>query len=153
MRRIIFCEEQKLFEASDEDEWDPVAHPIVATVSRVPGRDAADGEVVGVVRIYEATPGVWYGGRLGVDPGHRKQGVVGRGLIQKAVTLAHGWGCRRFHALVQAENVPLFEGLHWRSLEPRVHRGRPHHFMEADLAHYPPSREPRPLPALAAAAG
>lgn len=140
MRRTIFCDEQGLFTGTDEDEWDASEFPIVALL-----RGAREGEeVVGVVRIYEAEPGVWYGGRLGVERAHRKQGIVGRGLIHKAVTTAHGWGCRRFLALVQEANVPLFESMSWRSLEPRMHRGRTHHLMQADLAAYPPSDEPRP---------
>jgi len=136
LRRAIFCDEQRLFRFTDEDAWDASAYPIVAL--------ARGEQVVGVVRIYEAEPGLWYGGRLGVDPDHRRHGIVGRGLIRKAVTLAHGWGCGQFLALVQEANVPLFVGLHWRPLEARIHCGRLHHLMEADLAHYPPTSEPRP---------
>jgi putative N-acetyltransferase (TIGR04045 family) len=142
LRRAIFCDEQRLFKASDEDEWDSLAYPIVAAVTRPDGGE----EVVGVVRIYEASPGVWYGGRLGVVRAHRRLGFVGSGLIHKAVTTAHGWGCRRFLAIVQEANVPLFEGLAWRSLESCVHLGRPHHLMQADLASYPPGNEPRVAP-------
>ncbi|AUX27564.1 uncharacterized protein SOCEGT47_081580 [Sorangium cellulosum] len=142
MRRAIFCDEQGLFRGTDEDAWDASASPIVAVQ-----RGAREGEeVVGVVRIYEVEPGVWHGGRLGVARAHRKQGVVGRGLVHKAVTTAHGWGCRRFLALVQAANVPFFESIHWRSLEERTHRDHPHHLMEADLASYPPGDEPRRPP-------
>jgi putative N-acetyltransferase (TIGR04045 family) len=139
LRLAIFCDEQGLFEGTDEDEWDAVAYPIVA-IARGPAGEA----IVGGVRIYEAEPGIWFGGRLAVDPAHRKQGVVGRGLVRQAVTLAHGWGCRRFLALVQSPNVRFFEDLGWRALEPRLHRGRPHWLMEADLSLYPPSLEPRP---------
>jgi putative N-acetyltransferase (TIGR04045 family) len=140
LRQAIFCEEQRLFRTTDEDEWDAAAYPIVAALP-----EAREGEeVVGVVRIYEAEPAVWYGGRLGVERAYRKQGIVGPGLIHKAVTTAHGWGCRRFLALVQAANVPLFESLHWRALEERAHRDAPHQLMEADLASYPPGDEPRP---------
>ena len=148
MRRAIFCEEQNLFKTTDEDEWDATAYPIVAIV-KVRDRD----EVAGVVRIYEAEPGVWYGGRLGVSRAHRQQGIVGRGLIHKAVTTAHGWGCRRFLARVQAPNVPLFLSLHWRSLEEQIHYDRVHHLMEVDLAHYPPSDEPRCAPLKATPGG
>lgn len=138
MRRAIFCDEQGLFAGTDEDEWDRVAYAIVALA---PGSGE---EAVGVVRIYEESPGIWYGGRLGVHPAHRSHAGVGRGLVREAVTLAHGWGCRRFLALVQAANVPFFEGLAWRALTPREVRGRPHWLMEADLAHYPPSGAARP---------
>ncbi|WP_437734031.1 MSMEG_0567/Sll0786 family nitrogen starvation N-acetyltransferase [Sorangium sp. So ce1335] len=142
LRRAIFCDEQGLFKGSDEDEWDAAAFPIAAVLSGAPEGE----EVVGTVRIYEAEPGLWYGGRLGVARGHRKQGVVGRGLVRKAVTTAHGWGCHRFLALVQLANVPFFESIHWRSLEERSYRDHPHHLMQADLDSYPPSAEPRPQP-------
>jgi len=143
LRRAIFCEEQGLFEVTDEDEWDPVAYPIVAVATQRT-RAPVDEAVIGVVRIYEASPGLWYGGRLAVLPGHRKHGVVGRGLVREAVTLARGWGCGQFLALVQETNVPFFEGLGWRALEARLHWGRPHRLMEADLALYPPACVPRP---------
>jgi putative N-acetyltransferase (TIGR04045 family) len=156
LRRDIFCDEQALFRETDEDEHDAGAHPIVALAHGMAGADgtAAAGapaagpmagpEIVGVVRIYEVEPGLWYGGRLGVARAHRQQGAVGRGLIRKAVGTAHGWGCQRFLALVQEPNVPLFERLDWRSLERRIYLSRMHHLMEADLACYPPDTEPRP---------
>ena len=145
LRRDIFCDEQKLFRATDEDEHDARAYPIVALAHGTAGAGdpEAVSDVVGVVRIYEVEPGLWYGGRLGVARAHRHQGAVGRGLIRKAVGTAHGWGCRRFLALVQEPNVPLFERLDWRSLERRVYLSRMHHLMEADLASYPPDIEPR----------
>lgn len=143
MRRAIFCDEQGLFKATDEDEQDAAAFAIAAVHAMHPGAREGE-EVVGTVRIYEAEPGLWYGGRLGVARAHRKQGVVGRGLVHKAVTTAHGWGCQRFLALVQVANVPFFESIHWRSLEERSYRDHPHHLMQADLASYPPGDEPRP---------
>ena len=142
LRRAIFCDEQGLFKATDEDEWDAAAFPIAAVQPGAPEGE----EIVGTVRIYEAEPGLWYGGRLAVERAHRKQGLVGRGLVHKAVTTAHGWGCQRFLALVQVANVPFFEGIHWRSLEERSYRDHPHHLMEAALASYPPGDEPRPAP-------
>jgi putative N-acetyltransferase (TIGR04045 family) len=156
LRRDIFCDEQALFRGTDEDEHDARAYPIVALAHGTVGADSKAGaagpgaehlaapEVVGVVRIYEVEPGLWYGGRLGVARAHRQQGAVGQGLIRKAVGTAHGWGCRRFLALVQEPNVPLFERLDWRSLERRIYLSRMHHLMEADLASYPPDTEPRP---------
>ena len=45
--------------------------------------------VIGVVRVYEMSSGVWYGGRLGVDAAYRRMGNIGRLLIVKAVTTAH----------------------------------------------------------------
>jgi putative N-acetyltransferase (TIGR04045 family) len=158
LRRDIFCDEQALFWGTDADEHDARAYPIVALAHGTAGA-GADGtagagagaagpvvaaEIVGVVRIYEVEPGLWYGGRLGVARAHRQQGAVGGGLIRKAVGTAHAWGCRRFLALVQEPNVPLFERLDWRSLERRIYLSRMHHLMEADLASYPPDTEPRP---------
>jgi len=137
LRRAIFCEEQKVFESDDRDPWDSLAVPIVAV--RIDAQQ--DETVVGVVRIYEECPGVWYGGRLGVDACYRHVGHVGRSLIVKAVTTAHAWGCREFLAVVQAQNVPLFRRLRWRVVEELEAHGRPHCRMVADLAHYPPSTD------------
>jgi putative N-acetyltransferase (TIGR04045 family) len=137
LRRAVFCEEQRLFEGDDRDEWDGIAVPIVAIWIGA----AASESVVGVVRIYEECPGVWYGGRLGVDASYRSVGHVGRSLIVKAVTTAHAWGCREFRAVVQAQNVPFFGSLHWRAVEEVQAHGRPHTKMVADLGHYPPSTD------------
>jgi hypothetical protein len=38
---------------------------------------------------------------------------------------------------VQSANAPLFEALHWRTLDMLLLHGHPHHHMQADLAHYP----------------
>ena len=99
---------------------------------------------MGVVRIYEETPRLWYGGRLGVHPDFRRVGRIGKGLIQKAVTTANTWGCDRFLATVQLQNVRFFTRLHWNSLEEIEVMSRPHHLMEADLEHYPATDQPRP---------
>ncbi|MFY8148770.1 MAG: MSMEG_0567/Sll0786 family nitrogen starvation N-acetyltransferase [Prochlorococcaceae cyanobacterium] len=140
LRSAIFCEEQHLFEDSDRDELDRIAYPIAAV-----SHDGADpGGVVGVVRILEEKPGLWYGGRLGVDARFRRHNQIGKGLIWKAVTTANGWGCDRFLATVQRQNVRFFQRLHWRSIEERQIRGLPHHLMEADLTYYRPGRERRP---------
>jgi putative N-acetyltransferase (TIGR04045 family) len=140
LRGAIFCQEQHLYETSDRDERDGIAQPITAI-----DHDAASaGSVVGVVRILEERPGLWHGGRLGVDAGFRRHNQIGKGLIWKAVSTAHGWGCERFLATVQLQNVHFFQRLHWRSIELQEIRGLPHHLMEADLAYYLPSRERRP---------
>src|SRR5687768_4163640 len=78
LRARIFAEEQGLFRTSDRDEFDARATPIVA-LSRVAGM--AD-EVIGVVRIYETEPGIWFGGRLGVCEHYRRRGAVGKALIE-----------------------------------------------------------------------
>lgn len=137
LRQEIFCQEQQLFE-DDRDATDATAYPIVAIAPQT-------SRIVGIVRIYESQPRLWYGGRLGVHPDFRRGGRVGRGLIQQAVRTANEWGCDRFLATVQAQNVRFFRRLHWCSLAEIDICQRPHHLMEADLAYYPPNGEPRPL--------
>ncbi|NJO42503.1 MAG: GNAT family N-acetyltransferase [Cyanobacteria bacterium CRU_2_1] len=137
LRRTIFAEEQGLFQGDDGDERDEIAYPIVAIVPETH-------QVVGVVRIYEPQPGIWYGGRLGTHSDYRKGWQIGKGLIYKAVTTAHSWGCQQFLATVQLQNVRFFQRLHWHSLEELVICDRPHYLMEADLNYYPPTSESRP---------
>jgi putative N-acetyltransferase (TIGR04045 family) len=140
LRKSIFCEEQGLFLGDDEDDLDSVSYPIIAMDDEAP----VGQHVVGVVRIYEAQPRLWYGGRLGVHPDYRRVGLIGKGLIHKAVTTANGWGCDRFLATVQLQNVRFFRRLHWDSIDEIQLLDHPHHLMEADLAFYPPSDELRP---------
>lgn len=146
LRQSIFCQEQGLFEGNDEDDIDTTAYPIVAIDQEAP----SDQQVVGVVRIYEEQDRLWYGGRLGVHADYRRVGRIGKGLIYKAVTTANTWGCDRFLATVQLQNVRFFQRQHWDSLEEIQICDRPHHLMEADLAFYPPGHEPRPQPLLQA---
>jgi len=145
LRRAIFCQEQHLFEAIDRDAIDAHAYPIAAL-----DHSCANG-VVGVVRIMEQSPRIWYGGRLGVHVDYRRLNQIGKGLIWKAVTTAHGWGCDRFLATVQLQNVGFFRRLHWTSIETLEIRGLPHQLMQADLSYYQPSTERRPWPLRAAA--
>jgi putative N-acetyltransferase (TIGR04045 family) len=137
LRQQIFCQEQDIFKTSDRDEYDSIAYPIIAINN--------DHSIVGVVRIYETEPRLWYGGRLGVHPNYRRGWQVGRGLINKAVTTANGWGCDRFLATVQLPNVRFFRRLHWNSITEISICDRPHHLMEADLNFYPPNDESRPV--------
>lgn len=134
LRRSIFVQEQQLFQKDDLDEIDRFAYPIVALTS-----DTA--QIVGVVRIYEVAPGIWYGGRLGTHRDYRRGWQIGKGLIEKAVTTAHTWGCKQFLATVQSQNVRFFQRLHWVLLEEVTICDRPHHLMEADLNFYPPNIE------------
>jgi len=138
LRRDIFVEEQYVFEDHDVDDIDVIAHPIVAI-------DPSKNKVVGVVRIYEKEKGIWYGGRLGTHKDYRRGWQIGKGLIYKAVTTANTWGCDRFLATVQVQNVRFFQRLHWASLEEITICDRPHHFMEADLNFYPPNEKMRPM--------
>ena len=172
LRHSIFVEEQQLFQSGDVDEMDAIAYPIVALATGVketaetqrrrvgkplvlplaqhpvlstqPTHCMENSPVLGVVRIYELEPGLWYGGRLGVHETYRRAARIGKGLIYKAVTTAHTWGCDRFLATVQLQNVRFFQRQHWHSLEELTIHGLPHHLMEADLNHYPPGTEQRP---------
>lgn len=154
LRRAIFCEEQKVFRGSDVDAIDDHAMPIVCETLIAGMHDA----VVGVVRIDERSPGVWYGSRLGVavefrsvkrispgvaqrnrQPVHRGLGALGAGLIFKAVSTAHALGCHEFLATVQHQNARFFERLHWEPLEELELFGLRHVKMRADLAYYRPA--------------
>jgi putative N-acetyltransferase (TIGR04045 family) len=134
LRRRVFCDEQGIFLGNDRDAIDEVAIPLVAISSY----GIAPHEVVGTVRIHEAEPGTWWGSRLAVLAEYRRLGAVGGSLIRLAVSSAHARGCKRFFAHVQSRNALMFQRLHWTSLGEMDFHGRPHHFMEADLAHYPP---------------
>lgn len=134
LRGEIFVREQGLFTGSDSDEHDASAIPIVA-LGRVLG---IANEVVGVVRIYPAGAGTWYGGRLGVTPDYRRVGAVGGALIATAVSTAHALGCVRFLATVQLQNVRYFERYHFQVESEVSVCGQPHALMRADLDSYPP---------------
>ncbi|MBE9045765.1 GNAT family N-acetyltransferase [Pleurocapsales cyanobacterium LEGE 10410] len=136
LRQQIFCQEQGIFNNSDRDEHDTIAYPIIAIND--------DNQVVGVVRIYETQPRLWYGGRLGVHRDYRRGWKIGKGLIEKAVTTANTWGCDRFLATVQLPNVRFFQRLHWNSIEELIICDRPHHLMEAELNFYPSTNQSRP---------
>lgn len=136
LRREIFCAELNIFAgpANERDPHDLRAVPIVA-VSHSAGNPEA---VVGVVRIYPADAGVWYGGRLGVVREYRARPQVGSGLIACAVRTAAAQGCTRFLAHVLAENVTYFRRHQFRVLNEVELWGRPHVLMQADLAAYGP---------------
>lgn len=140
LRKQIFCEEQGLFDQHDQDDIDIRSYPIVAIAHEENQPD----QVVGVVRIYEQENRLWYGGRLGVHPDFRRVGRIGKGLIQKAVTTANTWGCDKFLATVQLQNVRFFTRLHWESLEEIEILERPHHLMQAELEYYPAGQQHRP---------
>lgn len=138
LRRSVFCKEQGIFENDDRDAIDDVAIPIVALSMLGVGADS----VAGTVRIHEPEPGVWWGSRLAVAADYRSVNTLGGSLIRLAVSSAHARGCKLFLAHVQAQNVPLFRRMHWRSVEEIDIHGRSHHRMEADLAFYPPFPAP-----------
>ncbi len=140
LRRQVFCGEQGLFGGDDRDALDsePGTRTLVA-MSCVAGD--AD-EVLGTVRIHRAAPGVWWGSRLAVQRAWRSHRKLGSTLIQLAVTSANALGCDTFLAHVQAQNVPLFQRLHWQVRDEMLLHGRMHALMQANLAHYPPCHAP-----------
>lgn len=135
LRRRVFADELRVFEADDRDEHDAYALPIVATSVIAGMLD----QVVGAVRIYPVAGEEhrWFGGRLAVDPAHRRNGSIGAALIATAVGTAAGRGCRAFFATVQLQNVRYFERRHFRRLHEVSVSGRPHMLMQADLSKYP----------------
>ena len=154
LRRAIFCQEQGIFHESDQDTVDQRAIPIVCA-SLVAGMED---QVVGVVRIDEREPGLWYGSRLGVaeefrsikklspgvavrnhQPVYRGLGALGAGLIYKAVSTAHALGCREFLATVQHQNARFFRRLHWEPMGELELFGLAHVKMRADLNYYQPA--------------
>jgi putative N-acetyltransferase (TIGR04045 family) len=134
LRHQVFCVEQGIFD-DDLDEIDPVATTIIACT-----RDGVGDRrvIVGTVRIHQAEGLLWMGSRLAVAAGWRRRAGLGAALIRMAVGTAHARGCTQFLAHVQAQNVRMFETLHWRALENCDLHGRPHRLMQADLLHYPP---------------
>ncbi len=138
LRHQVFCEEQGLFPNGDRDAIDQIAIPLVALSSLAITHD----DVVGTVRIHQQEPGLWWGSRLAVARPYRKVGAIGTSLIRLAVGSAHARGCERFLAHVQSQNASLFHALHWETLDEVILHGHPHHFMQADLAHYPPLETP-----------
>ena len=153
LRKQIFCEEQRIFDGSDHDEFDEHAIPIVCE-SLIAGMEDS---VVGIVRIDERAPGLWYGSRLGVAPDYRSirlspsvsvrnsspvyrgLGALGAGLIYKAVSTAHALGCTEFLATVQHQNARFFQRLHWEPLGTLDLFGLQHVKMRADLNYYRPA--------------
>jgi putative N-acetyltransferase (TIGR04045 family) len=138
LRRAVFCAEQGIFVGHDRDAVDGHARTLVA-VSQSGGMPD---QVVGTVRIHEASPGVWWGSRLAVHAAFRHHGRLGATLIRLAVCSAHALGCERFFAQVQSQNVALFEKLGWLRLADETLHGRPHARMQASLDRYPPCHEP-----------
>jgi hypothetical protein len=155
LRERTFCGEQKIFTGSDRDEHDANMIPIIAVACEMGTPD----RVVGVVRIDEREPGLWWGSRLAVDPDFRRVrnvgygpfpndqprfnglGALGAGLIYKAVSTANRLGCQTFLATVQEQNARFFSRLHWRTLDRIDLHGRSHYIMRAELEYYPPCKE------------
>ncbi len=137
LRRAVFCIEQGIFVGDDRDPVDDHAQLLVA-MSCIGGMPD---QVVGTVRIHEASPGVWWGSRLAVHAAFRNQGHLGATLIRLAVSRANAQGCHTFMAHVQQQNEALFHKVHWRTTGALSIHGRPHVEMQPDLAHFPPCHD------------
>ena len=153
LRRRVFCDEQQVFQGGhDRDAIDDHAIPLICATLVAGMID----EVVGVVRIDEREPRLWYGSRLCVDKDFRKLtqlspgvsarnhqpvykgfGALGAGLIYKAVSTANALGCDRFLADVQEQNEKFFQRLHWQRLGENQLHGLRHIHMQAQLEQYP----------------
>jgi putative N-acetyltransferase (TIGR04045 family) len=124
VRNHVFVREQGLFQATDIDEFDTDAIPIIAEI---------DKKIVGTVRVYQAGRDLWMGGRLAVLKEYRK-GRVGSVLVREAVKTVKSKGARRFLAFIQLRNVRYFRGLGWKPEGPiLLHHGVFHQKMAADL--------------------
>lgn len=132
LRRSVFSDEQQLL-AQDKDSHDFQAIAIVALA----GNCGIVDQVVGAVRIYQPQPGLWFGGRLCVAPAYRRHSMIGKALVNEAVSRAKDLGCDVFRATVQAQNEGYFHSLHWHTLEHLELLGQPHCLMQADMSAYP----------------
>jgi putative N-acetyltransferase (TIGR04045 family) len=127
IRRAVFVEEQRLFGASDTDEYD-----LDPATLHVLGFWA--GEPAGAVRLYPlAEPGWWKGDRLAVLSPYRRHGI-GAPLVRFAVGTASRLGGFVMVAQIQPANVAFFERLGWyRVGDPAPYVGRLHQQMAVDL--------------------
>ena len=125
IRRQTFVKEQKMFLHSDEDDNDSKSVHLLAKMGD---------KIVGTVRVFPThNNGTWIGGRLSVKKSFRTSGV-GKLLVQEAVRYVKRYGCCRFVAYIQKNNVSFFSHLGWKpvgSLEQYC--GKPHQLMEVDL--------------------
>ncbi len=138
LRRAVFCIEQGIFERDDRDRIDEQCTHLVAMSCNA----GMPEQVIGTVRIHEASPGLWWGSRLAVHPSFRSQGQIGVTLIKLAVSRAHALGCKQFMAHVQIQNGELFKKLDWTELSKISIHGRVHLEMSANLNAYPPCHDP-----------
>lgn len=144
LRHQVFCVEQGLFGGAAGCDLDDIdrSGAQVRTLVALSCQAGQYDELLGTVRIHEAAPGLWWGSRLALQRRWRGQAQLGGALIRLAVSSAHALGCHEFLAHVQAQNVPLFERLHWHTHDRMDRHGRPHALMSASLPHYPPCHTP-----------
>jgi putative N-acetyltransferase (TIGR04045 family) len=132
LRRQIFCNEQRVFESDDRDEIDERCLLLAASSCLFGHAD----DVVGTVRIHQPEAGLWWGSRLAVVKPARRVGGLGAALIKFAVGTAKFHGASTFLAHVQAQNLKLFQALHWHVLDDKMIHGLPHYLMQADIDFY-----------------
>jgi putative N-acetyltransferase (TIGR04045 family) len=128
LRRMVFVDEQHMFEEDDLDEYDNGAIYLNAWLR---GKDV----LIGTVRCYrdKEKPDVWWGGRLAVHPDYRTRGI-GVYLIRAAIETVKNQQASRFLASVQLQNIELFKKLGWEPIgDTFIFHGRPHQMMEVDL--------------------
>ncbi|MCP2252102.1 putative N-acetyltransferase, MSMEG_0567 N-terminal domain family [Prauserella aidingensis] len=128
LRRAVFVDEQRIFDNDDMDGHDGDPRTVVLLA-----RDQG-GTVLGGVRLHPATDGVdlgwWYGGRLVVEPAHRRERTrVGAALVRAAQAYAENAGVVRFEARVQPANERMFRHLGWQRVRETNVSGRPHVLM------------------------
>lgn len=137
IRRLVFVEEQGLFDRDDRDDSDddPRTVHVLGLV---------EGVAAGTVRLYPLdhplepgdAPGhraLWKGDRLAVLPDQRHSGIGGP-LVRFAVATAAARGGSRMDAMVQAVNTRFFVSLGWTAVGgPFEHLGVPHQSMTIAL--------------------
>jgi putative N-acetyltransferase (TIGR04045 family) len=135
LRREVFVREQGLFAGSDHDDVDDDPRTVVLVAV------AADGEVLGGVRVHPAQPvlpgrdlGWWRGSRLAVASDARMLMGVGAALVRAACAEAESLGALRFDATVQAQNERLFRRLGWVPRERTFLHGHPHVVVDWPIA-------------------
>ncbi|NDK99767.1 MSMEG_0567/Sll0786 family nitrogen starvation N-acetyltransferase [Photorhabdus bodei] len=132
LREMTFRDEQKILQ-EDRDEYDVKALGIVAIEKMFGEHD----RVIGAVRIFPDSEQTWYGGRLCVEPLYRRRHIIGKALINTAVSTAKNLGCRTFLATVQSQNEHYFQRLCWDSLRQLTVANIPHVLMQAQIENYP----------------
>jgi putative N-acetyltransferase (TIGR04045 family) len=136
LRHAVFVHAQGVFVRSDRDDHDDDPTTVVLVA-----RAAADGRVLGGVRVHPHEPGAdgawWRGSRLVVDPAASVlRAGVGSRLVRAAMALADDSGALRFDATVQLDKRGFFERLGWRSLGPVQAAGWPHELMLAPATRF-----------------
>ena len=125
VRRAIFVEAQALF-SDDRDARDSLDSTLHAVAE-------VGGEILGTVRLYPLSDGLWKGDRLAVLPSARVHRLGGM-LVDFAVRTAGARGGERMVAQVQVPNVRFFELLGWAADgEAAPYRGVMHQPMTIPL--------------------